>query len=204
MNLEEIKKYLEDNKENEDVKAYLEGLTQVTPEGVEAFLETDEGKKVLQPKLDRNFTKGLETWKEKNLQKLIDEGVKKSNPTETPEQKEIRELKEKFANIEKEKTRESLKNKALTTLSEKKLPSNLVDFLIGEDEETTNSNLTKFEEVFTNQLQSVVDEKLKAGGTNLNSSQTPSTFTREQINSMSHQEVTENWEAIQESLKSNN
>ncbi|WP_407268946.1 DUF4355 domain-containing protein [Radiobacillus sp. PE A8.2] len=200
MDLEQIKQFLEDNKDQEDVKAYIEGLSQVTPDGVEAFLETDEGKKLLQPKLDNNFTKGLETWKKNNLKKIVDEEVKKSNPKETPEQKRIRELEDQFTSMEKEKTRESLKNKALTTLNEKKLPSNLIDYLIGEDEESTLSNLGKFEEVFTTQLQSAVDERLKADGTDLKDNKKPTAFTKEQIDSMSTKEINDNWESIKDQL----
>ncbi|KHF40710.1 DUF4355 domain-containing protein [Halalkalibacter okhensis] len=167
MNLEDVKKFLEENKGQEDVKGYLEGLSKVTSEGVTAFLDTDEGKKLLQPKLDSYFTKGLETWKGNNLQKLVDEEVAKKNPSETPEQKEIRELKEKFATIETEKTRETLKNKALSTLSEKKLPTFLLDKLIGNDEDSTNESLIKFEEVWNSSIQSIKEELLKENGTTI-------------------------------------
>lgn len=204
LTLDQVKQFLETNKEQEDVKAYLKGLSQVTLEGVESFLETDEGKRFLQPKLDKYFSKGLDTWKEKNLKKLVDEEVRKQNPSETPEQKRIRELEEQFAALEKEKTRESLKNKALTLLNEKKLPTNLVDFIIGQDEETTLSNLEQYEEVFTNQLQSAVELRLKADGTDLkDTGKKPQTFTKEQIKSMSQDEINENWDAIQEALKNN-
>ncbi|MCK0470885.1 DUF4355 domain-containing protein [Halalkalibacter sp. APA_J-10(15)] len=167
MNLEDIKKFLEENKDQEEVKAYVEGLSKITPNGVTAFLETDEGKKLLQPRLDKYFTTGLETWKSNNLQKLVEEEVAKKNPSETPEQKEIRELKEKFAAIEQEKTRETLKNKALSTLTEKKLPTFLLDYLIGNDEDSTNKSLTKFEETWNLQLQSVKEELLKENGTTI-------------------------------------
>lgn len=201
MDLAQIKQFLEENKENEDVKAYLEGLTQVTPEGVEAFLETDEGKKVLQPKLDRNFTKGLETWKEKNLKKIVDDEVKKANPQETEEQKRIRELEEMFAEKERESVREKNKNKALTILNDKKLPSSLIDLLITDDEETTLTNIKQYEEVFTSQLESVVEDKLKAGGTSLQDSTKPKVLTLDDIRKMSEEEVIANKEAVEEALR---
>lgn len=166
MNLQEVMQFLNDNAEQEDVKSYLQGLSKVTPDGVKSFLETDEGKKLLQPQLDSYFSKGLDTWKKNNLDKLIDDEVSKRNPQETPEQKQLRELQEKINKMEQEKTREALKNVALTKLSEKKLPTSLVDLLIGQDQETTLANLTKYEETFTSNLQALVDEKLKAGGTN--------------------------------------
>ncbi|UOQ47746.1 DUF4355 domain-containing protein [Gracilibacillus caseinilyticus] len=203
MDLEQVKKFLEENQDQEDVKSYIEGLSEVTPDRVETFLESDEGKKLLQPKLDKYFSKGLETWKEKNLQKLVNDELNKKNPEETPEQKRIRELEQQFETMSKEKTREALKNKALTILNDKKLPSNLVDVLVSNDEETTLSNLEQFEEVFTTQLQNAVESKLKSDGTTISKGSKPTTFTLEQIQSMSQEEINENWDAVQESMKNN-
>jgi hypothetical protein len=151
MDLQAVRKFLEEQKDNEDVKGYLQELSKVTVDGATTFLESEEGKKLLQPKLDSYFTKGLDTWKGNNLKKLIDEEVAKRNPSETPEQKRIRELEEKYEKAEKDRTREILKNKALSSFSEKKLPTFFIDYLIGNDEESTTANLTKFEEVWNNQ-----------------------------------------------------
>ncbi|MGD6831428.1 DUF4355 domain-containing protein [Sutcliffiella halmapala] len=170
MDLQAVKKFLEEQKENEDVKSYLQELSKVTVDGVNTFLETEEGKKFLQPTLDRYHTKSLESWKNNNLQKLIDDGVSKLNPSETPEQKRIRELEEKIEKAESERTRETLKNKALSTLSEKKLPTFLLEHLIGQDEDSTTQSLTKFEEVWNAQLQSVKQELLKENGTTISGS----------------------------------
>ncbi|WP_117161442.1 DUF4355 domain-containing protein [Paraliobacillus sp. X-1268] len=202
MNLEEIKQYLESNKENEEVKAYIEGLSSVTPDGVTNYLETEEGKKLLQPKLDSYFNKGLETFKQKSMPKLIDEEIKTRFPEKDEKDIELEKIRSELQTIRSEKQRESLTNKAIKLANEQKLPIDLVDYFIGEDEDKTTQNLTKLKEVFDTHLQSAVDEKLKAGGTNLQGGTQPKTFTREQISSMSHQEVSENWEAVQESLKS--
>ena len=45
----------------------------ITQEAVEQWLGTDEGKRFLQPKLDSFFTKGLQTWQEKNIDKIKSE-----------------------------------------------------------------------------------------------------------------------------------
>lgn len=168
MDLQAVKTFLEEQKDNEEVKVYLQGLSQVTPEGVKTYLDTEDGKRLLQPKLDQYYTKGLETWKSNHLQKLIDEAVSKAtNPNETPEQKRIRELEEKIANSEAESLRKELKANALTHLSDKKLPTFLVDYLLGKDKEVTDQNLVKFEEVWNSQVQTVKDEILKDNGTTL-------------------------------------
>jgi hypothetical protein len=169
MDLQAIKKFIEENKEsNEEVKAYLGELSTPTVDGVKGFLDTEEGKKILQPRLDSNFTKGLETWKSNHLQKLLDDAVAKAkNPNETPDQKRIRELEEKLAQSDAEKLREQLKNEAVSSLTEKKLPTFLVDYLLGNNSEVTTANLTKFEEVWNSQVQSVKDDILKEHGTTL-------------------------------------
>jgi len=167
--LELVKEFFEQNKENEEVKAYLQGLKQLSVEEMQQlFSENQDYKKWLDSEKDKHFSKGLETWKKNNLQKLIDEEISKRYPAETPEQRKVRELEEKIKQMEQEKTKEALKNKALTVLSEKKLPSSIVDFMIGDSEESTLSNLAKFEEVFNTHIQNAIEEKLKSSGTNLN------------------------------------
>lgn len=163
-----MKQFLEENKENEEVKAYLGELKQPTAEDVEGFLDTREGQKLLQPRLDRNFSKGLETWKEKNLDELIEEEVKKRNPEETPEQKRIRELEEKIQKAEKESQRERLMNKAVSHASEKGLPTDIVSFFIGEDEDSTMTNLATLEEKYQAAVEKAVNQKFKENGTDFN------------------------------------
>ena len=167
MNLEDVKKFFEENKDNEEVKAYLQGLRSVSVEEVQKMLvENEELKRWLDSEKDRHFSKGLETWKRNNLQKLIDEEIKKRFPEADPKDVKLKELEAKIAQMEQEKLREALKNKALTLATEKKLPIQLIDYFIGQDEESTLQNLAKFEEVWTSNLQSLVEEKLKTSGVN--------------------------------------
>lgn len=167
MTLEEVKAWLEANKTNSDVAAYLKELSAVSPDKVKAFLDTDEGKRLIQPRLDSHFTKGLETWKQNNLETLIDEEVKKRNPEKSPEQLEIEKLKKQIEEAEAARKREALMNKALKLADEKQLPKDVIDFFIGEDEEKTSANLTKLEEAYKKAVQAAVDEKFKAAGRQL-------------------------------------
>ena len=65
--------------------------------------------------------------------------------------------------MEQEKQREVLKNKALTVASERKLPiTNIVDLLLGKDEESTLENIGRIETVFGDSVQSAVEERLKS------------------------------------------
>ncbi|MDD4564244.1 MAG: DUF4355 domain-containing protein [Eubacteriales bacterium] len=164
MTIEEVKKYVEENKDSEELKAYLKGLISV--DGMQKFLsENEEGRKWLDSEKDKHLNKGLDTWKSNNLQKEIDKKISELYPEETPEKKQLRELNAKIEKMESEKQREVLKNKALTIAAEKKLPINqVIDLLIAEDEESTVSNIGKFEEIFGSSVQAAVEERLKGGG----------------------------------------
>jgi polyhydroxyalkanoate synthesis regulator phasin len=164
MNLEEIKQYLNENKDNEDVKAYLGELSAVSADKVKGFLNTDEGKRLIQPDLDRYHNKSLESWKTNNLESIIEEEVRKRNPEKTPEQLKIEELEKKIQDAENARIRGELVNKAFKVADEKALPKDVIDFFIGENEEKTLENLSKFEETYTAALQKAVDERFKTGG----------------------------------------
>ncbi|MFS0776078.1 DUF4355 domain-containing protein [Neobacillus sp. 3P2-tot-E-2] len=183
MNLEDIKKFFEEQKDNEDVKNYLQGFSQVTPDGVTSFLESEEGKKILQPRLDSYFTKGLETWKSNNLKKLVDEEVKKQNPPSNP-------LEQKLQELERQLLLKDLKAQALNVATEQKLPVKLVDYFVGEDEEQTLANLKTLQEVFDTHINERVQDQLKAGGINPPSGNTPPvTITKEQLKGMSSEDI---------------
>lgn len=170
MNLEDVKKFLSENKEQEDVKAYLGELSAVSFDKVKGYLETEEGKKLLQPKLDSYFTKGLETWKQNNLEKIIEEEVRKRNPQKTPEQLELEKLRKEIEDERKARNRETLVNKALKVADEKALPKGIIDFFIADDEENTLTNLTKLEEEYSKAIQAAVDAKFKDYGRDIDQS----------------------------------
>lgn len=164
MTLEEIKAYLEANKDTEEVKNYLAGLSKLTPEGVKGYLDTEEGKKILQPRLDAHFTKGLETWKEKTLPSLLDEEIKKKFPGETEEQKRLRKLEEELAQERQARLKSELINKATTLATQKGLPAELVAYFVGQDEDSTVNNLTALENIWQQHLQKAVEAKFKDSG----------------------------------------
>ncbi|QEO61592.1 DUF4355 domain-containing protein [Bacillus altitudinis] len=164
MNIEEIKQFLEQNKENEEVKAFVGELSAVSADKVKGFLETEEGKKLLQPRLDQHFTKGLATWKDNNLEKIVEEEVSKRNPSKTPEQLEIEKLRKDMESERNARNREKLVNTALKVADKKTLPKDVIDFFIGENEESTIENLGKLEESFNAAVQAAVDAKFKESG----------------------------------------
>ncbi|MCT6829405.1 DUF4355 domain-containing protein [Bacillus velezensis] len=169
--LEDVKKFLEENKENEDVKAYLNELSAVSADKVNGFLDTEEGKRLIQPRLDSHFTNGLDTWKANNLDALVDAKVKELYPEETEEQKRIRKLEKELEDQKTAAQREKLLNKAVSYASEKQLPADVdvVGFFIGEDEESTMKNLGAFEEKYNAALQKAIESKFQENGRDVQS-----------------------------------
>ena len=164
MDLQEVKTYLETNSQDAAVVEYLSELKKPTAEVVNSYLDSQEGVKLLQPRLDGHFSKGLQTWKDNNLSKLIDEEVAKRNPGETPEQKEIRELKAQLEQDKAERLKEKLTNVAMKKADELGLPLDLVQHFIGADEDSTNSNLENFHSAFQTAIKTQVDSKFKQNG----------------------------------------
>ena len=162
MTFEEIKKWMDDNKGSDEVKGYLNSL--ITSDKVESFLESEEGKRLLQPRLDRYHAKSLDSWKENNLQKLIDEKVAELNPTETEEQRKIRELEERLNAAEREKTQQAMLNKVTQQLSKEGLPTDLANLLIAEDEEALTKNVELYKTVVGSVVERTRKEILKEHG----------------------------------------
>jgi len=142
-NFEEVKSYFETNKDNEEVKGYVKGFNNL--DGVKSFLESNEdGKKYLNSYADTKVTKGIESFKTNNLSTLVDAEVKKRFPDADPKDVELKNMKAMLEQMKADGTKKELTNKALKMAQEKKLPTDLVDYFIGSDEETTNKNIEKF------------------------------------------------------------
>jgi len=164
---EELTKALETisaNLEAPEVKEFtskFNPLAGVTKDNVGEFVEKND---IFKSYRDSFHTKGLETWKANNLKKLVDEEIAKVNPQETPEQKKIRELEQRLNEEAAARKKESLKNLAIKKLTEKGLPADLTDYLIGQDEETTDQALSTYEKALENFKKSVTEGILKTKG----------------------------------------
>ena len=167
---DQVKAFLEANKDNAEVQAYYK-TNVITGNAVKTYLATSEGKKVLQPLLDSNFTKGLETWKTNNLEAIVEEELKKRNPDKSPAEIEVEKLRQEIEKERAERARSELSTKALKIAQEKGLPTDVIDFLIGADEETTTANLAKYEEAHTKAIQAAVDARFKGAGRDIDHSQ---------------------------------
>ncbi|WP_416144912.1 DUF4355 domain-containing protein [Planococcus koreensis] len=143
--------------------AYL--LTGIERVDVETVAKTNaDVKSYFDSEKDTHANKHLETWKTNQLPGIIDAKVREANPTKSPAEIALEDLQKKFDDSEKARTRETLKNKALSVAAEKKLPTAILDFFIADDEDSTNANLGKLEEVYAKAVQDAVEIKFKEGG----------------------------------------
>lgn len=158
----ELIKDIEDNNEIDEIitgNGFSKSIS-----NMEDFNKLLENNKEIQGLVDGKITKGIDTFKNTGMQKLIDaEVLKRTNKEETPEQKEIRELKERLDRADKEKSRAEMVSKYKDILTEKKIPSNLIDFVLGEDEDTTKANITLFENSMKGYIDSQVNDRLNGG-----------------------------------------
>lgn len=152
---------IEDDKEIDEV-ILNNGFAK--PLNKDGFNELLASNKDIQGLVDSKVTKGIETFKANSMPKLIEaEVLKRSGAAETPEAKAIRELQEKLNNMEKEKARAEMVAKFKDALTEKNIPGNLIDFVLGEDEEATNANITLFENSMQSYINNQVQSKLNNG-----------------------------------------
>lgn len=123
--------------------------------------EDKEFKSFIDSIKDKHASKSLETWKEHNLDKLIDEKIKEIYPEEDPKDLELKRLQQEMENMKREAQREKLMNKALKMATEKNLPTDLVSYFVGKDEDTTIENIETFENIYTETLENAVKERIK-------------------------------------------
>ncbi|HEG7659743.1 TPA: DUF4355 domain-containing protein [Staphylococcus aureus] len=171
MNIEEVKSFFEEHKDDKEVKDYLNGLKTVSVDDVKGFLDTEEGKRFIQPELGRYHSKGLESWKEKNLEDLIEQEVRKRNPEQSEEQKRISALEQELEKRDAEAKREKLRSNALGKAQELNLPTSLVDRFLGDSDEDTEQNLKALKETFDKYVQKGVESKFKSSGRDVKESQ---------------------------------
>jgi len=206
MELQEIRAFLAEHRNDEEVMGLLTELLNV--DVVKRFVaENEEAQKWLQAEKDRAVSKGIETWKQKTLPGILDEEREKIrrelNPEETPEQKELRKLKEEFERERRERQRAELRAKARDIAQEKGLPGALVDYFIGEDEQTTLENLARFEKTWSQAVQEAREGVFKEHGRTPHppSSSSAARFTREQIEKMTPEELEKHWGDISKQLE---
>lgn len=196
MEFNEAVQQMDQFKESQEYKDYIGGLNPVTSDRVNDFINTDDGKKFLQPILDKYHSKSLESWKTNNLDKLINEEVGRRFPEADPKDIELSKMKAELEKLQSESLRKDLKNQALKVATEKQLPVELIDFMIGDSEETTNKNIETLEKVFQNAVSAMVDKKIADHSYVPDKGVNDKQFTIEDLNGMSIEQINQYYNSL--------
>lgn len=111
---------------------------------------------------DSAVSKGINTWKENNLEKIIKEEIEKINNKElTPDQKRIAELEKKLAEREEAERLLNAKNKYIETLNGAKLPVGLVDYIFDGDEKNAEERVKGLNNVLSEYVNNTIKDRVK-------------------------------------------
>lgn len=162
MTIEEVKEFLLTNKEQPEVKSFLDSIGQEASQAaVNNFKASKEYKEELQREGDRRATGAVEKFQKETMPKHVEEEIKKRFPAETPEQKKVRELEMKLEEIQNKEARAEFKNKAMSLLNEKQLPLKAIDFLNANDDNELLSKIEALTEMISEGVNKGIDLKLK-------------------------------------------
>ena len=154
----------------DEPKADLINKENLTLEELKNIINGNEGFKAwLSSEKDRHFSTSLNTWKENNLSKEVEKEISKRYPAETEEQKKLRDLELKLQSMEQESRMKEIKANTMRVINDKKLDSEILDFVLSETEEVTISKIDKLESLIDRLATQRVEEKYKQANT------TPST-----------------------------
>lgn len=175
MDIKEIVKYLEENKESQDVKAFLSALTQPKEMSFEELMKNEDFAKQLRSFADSESSKAVDAFKEKGFKKAVEAGVAEAleaKEKKTPHQIEVEELNKRLNAVETENQEKELKRlrsdnkvKAINFLKDKSLPADLLDFLVSEESEKTDENINVFATMMENYGQAIKQGQLKENNT---------------------------------------
>ena len=152
--------------EVEESKAALINKENLTLEELKNIINENEGFKAwLSSEKDRHFSTSLNTWKENNLSKEVEKEISKRYPAETEEQKKLRDLELKLQAMEQESKMKEIKANTMRVINDKQLDSEILDFVLSDNEETTIANIDKFEGLVERLANKRLEEKYKNANT---------------------------------------
>lgn len=112
---------------------------------------------------DKHFNKALETWKANNLDKIVQAKMLENNPQLSPAELKIQELEKKFADMEKAKAKAEMIAEFKDKFNDKKIPTDIMNFLLAEDKDVIEANITVFENSMQKYIDAKVEERVKGG-----------------------------------------
>lgn len=119
---------------------------------LESILETDVATPILQKIKDKAVTQGIETFKAKSLDKLVNQKLAELNPEESEVDKVRREMQAQFDAMALEKEQARLELVKLNYITESGLPRDYANFIQGDTDEAIRSSIDELVQLRTNDL----------------------------------------------------
>lgn len=157
-------------------------------EEFKSFMETEEGRKVLNPLFDSKVSKAIDTWKTNNLEKVVNEELVKQGFVQTEEQKAMMELKQEIENMKREKQLAELNSIKLSELSSNGLPTTFGKYIVGDSEEAIRESIAGMKELFESTVSESVKKKLANTGGTIETKTPPAVPQNLDINKMTYTE----------------
>ncbi len=169
----ELLKKIEATKDDEDINSLLNGTdieetfksSGLTLDAFKEKIKSDKDfKAYIESEQDKHHNKALETWKKNNLEKELEPFIKEKYPEliTDPTQKKLLDLEKQLADEKAANARKDLLAEAMKYAAEKKLPTGFVERFLGDDLDSTKTNLDGFADTWSKGLESAVNERMKS------------------------------------------
>lgn len=116
---------------------------------------------VVDKTVSKRLDKSVESWKEKNLNNLIEEEINKRYPQKTEAEIKLEEINVALEKANKEKQQLELKMQYQELLIKSNIPVEMVNFLAGNDTEETIKNIETFKDLMVKYVDGEVDNRMK-------------------------------------------
>lgn len=116
---------------------------------------------VVDKTISKRLDKSIESWKEKNLNNLIEEEINKRYPQKTEAEIKLEEINVALEKANKEKQQLELKMQYQELLIKSNIPVEMVIFLAGNDTEETIKNIETFKGLMVKYVDGEVDNRMK-------------------------------------------
>lgn len=162
--MEETKEMNNIEKEQKSTKDHTVG--EVTLEQFKNAIESNLEIKgyydsVVDKTVSKRLDKSVESWKEKNLNNLIEEEINKRYPQKTEAEIKLEEINVALEKANKEKQQLELKMQYQELLIKSNIPVEMVNFLAGNDTEETIKNIETFKDLMVKYVDGEVDNRMK-------------------------------------------
>ncbi len=178
----ELLKKIEAAKDDEDINSLLNGTdieetfksSGLTLDAFKEKIKSDKDfKAYIESEQDKHHNKALETWKKNNLERELEPFIKEKYPdlVTDPTQKKLLELEKQLAEEKAANAKKDLLADAMKYAAEKKVPTGFIERFLGDDLDSTKTNIDSLADVWSKDIETATDAKMKSksyvpGGSN--------------------------------------